>query len=234
MQKKLDWKISKKSYLKMNNKKFLFLSIILLLGLASEAFAHLPRIVDSNVVNVKDAEISQAFYGVLKGEPATYIINSNHDFILYVNILVPKSSNPNAKYSFNIFRKVDATEEAFASVDGVSQAWPEFYEEFAGDYYLKGPEFEKNVKAGQYKVFVYGNDNYGKYVLAIGKQEIFTLAETIKDIWILPKLKINFFQTSVFTLLATPLKWIFIIPLVILGALAILAVILVFKFVNFS
>lgn len=214
--------------LKMNDyKKILFLSsLILLFGLASNVSAHLPRIVDGNTVNINDAEVSQAFYGELKGESATYIINSNSDFTLYANILVPKSTNANGRYSLDIFKIVNGKEELLIFIDSASVVWTEFYEEFAGDYYLKGPEFEKTVEAGEYKIFVYGNNNSGKYVLATGKQEVFTLPETIKDIWILPKLKINFFHTSVFVLLTTPLKWIFIIPAFILSAIAVLAVFL--------
>lgn len=200
-------------------KIFLILSALIFLGIAGSASAHLPRIVKGDSVVVQNPEISQAFYSDLQGKPAEYLISSNTEFNLYINLLVPKSSNLNGRYSANIFQIKDGKEELIAFVDGGSLDWQEFWEEFGRDFYLKGPEFEKQVESGSYKIVISGNDNQGKYVLAIGKKEKFTLEEILKIYWILPQLKIYFFNTSILEFLKT--------PFVLIGAMALVILIII-------
>jgi len=191
-------------------KLFLILSVCLLLGLAQSASAHLPRIIynQSSDIQVKDPEISQAFYDQLGGNPRNYLINSAVDFNLYINFLVPATSNPNGRYSAKVFLVKDDKEgedEEIAFIDGQTDfIWQEFYEPFGRDYYFKGPEFEKTLPAGDYKITVFSYENRGKYALAIGKEEKFSALEILNVYWVLPLLKMDFFETSVLEFFLTP------------------------------
>lgn len=217
----------------MKKEIILILSIILLLGVAGGASAHLPRIVSGDSVVVQNPEVSQAFYAELQGKPAEYLINSNADFNLYINLLVPEFSNPDGRYSANIFQIKNGEEELVAFVDGgVITKWQEYWEEFGRDFYLKGPEFEKQIEAGSYRIVISGNDNHGKYVLAIGKEEKFTLEETLKVYWVLPQLKIYFFKTSIIEFLKTPFVLIGAMVLVVLLIIILIILFLINKIIK--
>ena len=92
----------------------------------------------------------------------------------------------------------------------------EYFEPFAGDYYLKGPEFKKAVPAGNYQIVVFNRENTGKYVLAVGEKEVWDLASIIPTIYALPWLKVNFFNTSAMSLLPTPMGGLYVISLLFL------------------
>jgi peptidase E len=183
----------------MKNKFYIFLSVLLFLGVAGFCFAHLPRIVYTQTgdVTIEGPENSQAFYDELTDAPKNYLISSEKDFILYLNLLVP-AINGDSRYSANIFLVKDGVEEKVAFVDGQTDfTWQEYYEEFGRDYYYKGPEFEQKLSAGNYKIEIFSYANKGKYVLAVGKNEVFPILETVKVFWTLPMLKMQFFKTSV-------------------------------------
>ena len=186
-------------------KVFLAFSIFILLGVASEASALMPRLIYSQKgdIQINSPEFSQAFYDELKGQPRNYFISSEKDFNLYLNLLVPEFANPVGKYSAEIFSIKDG-EELYVARFSEPADWQEFYEPFGRDYYLKGPELDKTFPAGKYKIEVFSKDNLGKYVLAVGKQEVFPLPESLNIFWQLPLLKINFFKTSVLQFFFTP------------------------------
>lgn len=169
---------------------------VLLIGAAAQA--HNPRIVSTNEVNVKEPEISQAFYDTLAGAPRIYHVESAQEFNLYLNLLAPKTTNPNGRYSANVYRLDGKSKNSVATLDGGKAVWTEFYEPFGGDYYYKGPEFKKRAPAGKYDIEVFSGNNAGKYVLAIGETEKFGIADSFKLAWTLPKLKTAFFGRSVF------------------------------------
>ncbi len=111
-----------------------------------------------------------------------------------------------------------------AELDAADAAWSSFYEPFAGDSYLEGPEYaagslEKSpegvlTEAGTYLVEVFNPDNRGKYVLAIGTREEFTPKDTLNTLQAIPQLKTAFFgkpMVSVF--------WNLIGSLILLGVL---------------
>ncbi|MBI3631298.1 MAG: Type 1 glutamine amidotransferase-like domain-containing protein, partial [Candidatus Staskawiczbacteria bacterium] len=79
-----------------------------------------------------------------------------------------------------------------------------FYEPFGRDYYFKGPEFEKNLPAGDYKIIVFNYENKGKYVLVVGKKEEFPLTEILNIYATQPLLKLEFFKTSILEFFLTP------------------------------
>jgi len=191
---------------------------------SSVAYAHQPQIIyyKTGDIQINNPEISQAFYDELKGTPRDYYINSDKDFELYINLLVPDPENIKGRYSADVF---DSLGQKIYSVDGSSVEWQEFYEPFGRDYYLKGPEFTKNVLAGKYKIQVYSADNQGKYVLAVGQKESFGVKSIFNVYWQLPLLKIAFFKTSVLEFFLTPFG---IGAVILFGSILILLAIIYF------
>jgi len=179
-------------------------SYISLLLIASAALAHQPVIVGKDTFTIEKPEISRAFYHELSGQPRSYFINADKAFDLYLNLLVPKNTNANGRYSARVYRLDDGKRALLANVKAESVVWQEFYEPFGGDTYVKGPEFKQNVPAGRYEIEVYSADNRGKYVLAVGEKEYFGPKEIANVYTEVPKLKSEFFGTNPLTFLATP------------------------------
>jgi hypothetical protein len=68
--------------------------ILSILCFINPVFGHQPRIgFDKgtliNPIEIEKPEVSKAYYSELTGEPEYYQINSNTDFLLYLNILAP-------------------------------------------------------------------------------------------------------------------------------------------------
>ncbi|MCK9150549.1 hypothetical protein [Methanobacterium alcaliphilum] len=184
------------------NKKWGLLGVIFLVIFLSFslAAAHQPRLVSGNSsienpVVVKNPEISQAFYGQLNGAPAYYEIKSNASFNLYVNILVP--DNPGSGEQLMSVEILNSSQERIALLDRENSAWKPYFEEFGGDNYLKGGEYNQTQPAGTYYIKVFNENNAGKYSLAIGDIESFPADESLNAIILLPLLKAQIFQVPV-------------------------------------
>ncbi len=142
----------------------IFLIVILVLPLA---LGHQPRLTfygDSNEIIVKYPEVSQTFYSILRGNPQTYMISSDSDFNLYLNLLSPAIDGADRDFSAEVY----SDNKIIARLEGKNFTWTKFYEEFGGDDYWKGPEYSERASAGNYMVKVFSDDNDGKYVLAEG------------------------------------------------------------------
>lgn len=175
------------------------LIIIIFLSI-SMVFAHQPRLASdtssiSNPIVVKNPEVSQAFYGNLNGSPAYYKIESNSSFRFYVNILVP--DNPGSGEQLMSVEILDSSGKTIALLDAKNSTWTPYFEEFGGDNYLKGPEFNQTKPAGTYYLKVFNDNNKGKYSLAIGDIETFPPGETANALILLPILKADIFQVPV-------------------------------------
>jgi len=209
----------------------LFVAIFSFFTAGSAVFAHQPDLIflKQGDVQINNPETSQAFYDELTGNPKNYFITSAKDFNLYINLLVPEIANKDGRYSANIFLVKDNIEEKIALLDGATVEWSEFYESFGRDYYLKGPELEKPLPAGKYKIEIFSTDqttmpiNTGKYVLAVGKTESYNIRSFLNIYWQIPTLKIKFFQTSVWQFFLTPFG---IIGIAIIGLFIIILAIL--------
>jgi len=204
----------------------LFITILTYLMAGSAMWAHQPNLVflQKDDVHINNPETSQSFYDELSGVSKNYFIKSNKDFNFYLNLLVPFSKNKNGRYSANVFLiKDDGSEEKITTINGLTSEWTEYYERFSRDYYMKGPETEKNFSAGEYKIEIYSLDNLGKYTLAIGNTEIYDIKSLINLYWQLPILKLKFFETSVWQLFLTPMA---IIGIGIIGLILIILTIL--------
>lgn len=177
--------------------KRLILPLIIVLLLPSLSFAHQPRLVmgmensEENPILVETPEISQAFYGELNGSPGYYKLVSEKPFVLYVNVLVPDIENFRSyRFSAVVY---DSEKNPVISINGNDFAWKRYFESFAGDWYLQGPETKKYVPAGTYYLRVFNSENIGKYSLAIGEEESFPPEEIINAIILVPEIKQKFF-----------------------------------------
>jgi len=181
-----------------NRPKTFFILSALFLCLPFIASAHNPRIVkNGEPVLVQNPEISQAFYGELKGEAQVFEIDSDKDFNLYVGVLVPKLPEANKKMSAEIYRSLESDMELITALDGTRYNWTEFYEPFGGDSYWKGPEMRQSVPAGKYIIRVFSEpESQGKYSLAIGEIESFPPKEIWNTFVTLPVLKQYFFNKN--------------------------------------
>jgi hypothetical protein len=192
--------------LKIPNTNLGLITVIFVLILASISMvsAHQPRLDTGTSVSVENPiivdnpEISQAFYGDLNGKPAYYQINSDKPFQLYLNLLVPTS--PGQGGEFISAEVTDTSGNVVMFLNGTNSTWTPYFEEFGGDYYLKGPEATLQVPAGVYNIKVFNSQNQGKYSIAIGNIESFPANEAITAIFTLPLLKEQFFGKPVFTL----------------------------------
>ena len=152
----------------MNNfTKYIFVIAVLLAFAPQFVFAHQPRIVKSNFVIINNPEVSQAFYGELKGTSTEFQIVSEKDFVLYTGILVPDIPNVKKDISVNIYMIDGTNKELVATLDGGKFDWAPYYEGFAKDNYFWGPEFKalnsskdtglvgQPMKGGDYRIVVY-------------------------------------------------------------------------------
>lgn len=199
-------------------KRALYLFLFILLT-ASTVLAHQPVIAGKGTEEIRDPEISRAFYDELAGRPRSYFINADKVFDLYLNLLVPKNTNAKGRYSARVYRLADGRRQLLADVRADSVDWVEFYEPFGGDTYVKGPEFKRNVQAGRYEIEVYGSDDRGKYALAVGEKEFFGPKEIAQVYVAVPILKSTFFGTSPLSFLVTPFGIVLIIILIFAAAI---------------
>ena len=188
--------ISKYTFMYMRRWALLIL-ILIVITCAPAAYSHQPRLVTgSDEVIVQNPEVSQAFYGELKGKPVYFKITSSRPFRLYVNILVPYSADAEPVY-VDIVR---GDGKVIGTLRGNLSTWKPYFEEFGGDYYLKGPEFNSTVEAGTYWLKVYNPGNRGKFSLAVGDIESFPPDESLKALVLLPVLKSEIFGVPVLLL----------------------------------
>jgi hypothetical protein len=169
--------------------------------------AHEPRLVlDDQLVLIKNPEVSQAFYGELKNQPAYYLIDLKKAGNLYFQILAPdlpeikKDKTVTVDYISDLGRSAAPgakVEGNFAVVDPGPSVWQSFYEEYAGDNYFAGPSVKRPAIPGYYIVKITSPDNTGKYVLVVGDKEEFSAPEMVKALITIPKLKTKFFNQPV-------------------------------------
>lgn len=174
----------------------LLLIFLLAAALAGTACAHQPRLVTGTDVTIKNPEVSQAFYGKLPGKPVYFTVSSDKPFRLYVNILVPYSVD-SRPVAVDILRD-DGT--LITTLQGNLTEWEPYFEEFGGDSYFKGPEFNRTVEPGTYRIRVRSQTNRDPYVLAVGDIESFPPAEALNALLLLPLLKSDVFGVPVLPL----------------------------------
>jgi peptidase E len=163
-------------------------------------------------IEISNTQTSQAFYDELQGSPRVYLIDSDSDFELHLEFLVPMAANDKGRYSAYVYSvKNDGVTEQAAAIDGLLTDWTQYYEPFSREYYLQGPELNQQLSAGNYKIEVFSSDlnaeqkNTGKYVLVSGKDRAYSIANFLSLYWKLPILKSQFFGTAVWQLIFSSL-----------------------------
>lgn len=182
--------------------------------------AHQPNIVykqdlSQKALEIKNPEISQAFYAELKGNPEYYIINEDSDFALYISMTVPDIEDARTDFIFTISKG----NEIISILNGSNTSWSKFHEEFANDDYLQGEEILKNVSAGEYKIKIENPDNMGKYVFVIGQKESFPFDVVWRTIYTIAQEKIYFEKNPIqayFTIISLFFFWPALIILLVL------------------
>jgi len=190
--------------------------------------AHQPRIVNGNFAEIKNPEVSQAFYGELKGTSVEFRIEPNKSFKLYVGLLVPDIPNIQKNISAEIYQLKDGKYEIIAFLDGSNFNWTPFFEDFAKDNYWWGPEYKasdsikgkelkgKLVSAGDYRIKVFSPSNSGKYVLVTGFLELFPFSEIINASIIVPRLKAQFFGYPLLVLVSSQYVWSYLLAVYVM------------------
>lgn len=180
----------------MKKDRFLFLIIsFLFLTAAIPAFAHNPRLVyDKNApisapIIISNPDISQAFYGRLKGSPEYYQINLQDKQTFYFHTLVPAVAGITKDISAEL---LSADGNLVAALEAKDSSWPAYHEKFANDNYFAGPEKTIDIEPGAYTIKISNGINEGKYVLVVGQKEYFPPKEIWETIVNLPALKIYF------------------------------------------
>jgi len=183
--------------------------------LSTSTSAHQPRIVNDNTTTtiVMSPEISKAYYGTLNGTPATYIINADKPFALYVSVLVPDLADQKKDVSAVIFKNG----EELAVLDGINFEWKKFFEPFGSDTYWQGPEYRAQVESGKYEIIVSSTNNDTKYSLAVGEIEAFDFKETLNALTLIPQLKKDYFNGSSIDFILSPFGWGLIIVMFVLA-----------------
>lgn len=156
----------------------LLLSLFFLAPLASP---HNPVIVktrnsEEQPVVVARPEVSYAYYGLMTGEPHFYLIKADRPFRLYVNILLPDPRpKEEAVLRHDLSFEIRHDGSVLHAASGRDADWRRFYEPFGRDHYYLGPEFETSAPSGAYVIKIFNSTNRGRYALAVGKKERFTL-----------------------------------------------------------
>lgn len=174
--------------------------VALSFGATAAVSAHEPRLVNDNqLVIIKNSDVSQAFYGELKGQAADFLIDLKTEQDLYLQILVPalpgiqKDKTITVEYA----KELGQAATNFMKIEPGSAVWQSFYEEYAGDNYFEGQSEKKLAEPGYYTIKVTSPDNAGKYVLVVGEKEEFPAPEMLKALITIPQLKKNFFQEPI-------------------------------------
>ena len=225
-------------------KKIIINSVItaVLLLTAPVALAHQPQLTFNQgdpesvlLTEIDHPEISKAYYGELKGKPDFYkfVLDTKQKF--YFNILLPdiEGATPNFSATLTLDNNNTNTPNEpknISTLNGLNFEWTKFYEEFAGDNYLKGPENKISLQPGKYSIEVSNPTNTGKYVLATGDIESFPLKESLRTLRELPTLKSDFFGKSPFTMFFNKIGIFLGIFVLIIAVLTTFTILLIRKF----
>jgi hypothetical protein len=179
--------------------------VVFLALLTTPALAHQPMLATEGPqtldapIEVKEPEISKAYFGQLTGRSAYYRIASDKPFRFYAGITVPKIDDCPLRTRFS-FDVLDANQKLIETADGEQFEWWPWFEDFGKKWYWVGPEIGAEFKStrelpsGTYYIRVFNADSRGRYVLAIGDVESFTPDVIVKTMIILPSINRDFWD----------------------------------------
>jgi len=154
---------------------------------------------------VGDTQISQAFYGFTTEKPVIYHFKITSLQSFFFELLTPLETNANTKL------KVELKDEKLNNVttlDGISANWIPMYEEYGGDWYLKGPGTKIQLENGTYTLNITADLPGSPYVLATGDVEKFDKAAIWHTLKTMPQLKKDFFHKPFYSnFMNKPAEW---------------------------
>jgi len=178
-------------------KNFLLFAV-LFLTLSTSVLAHQPRVTLyndlslENPIQINNPDVSQVFYGELNGQPEYYKFSLPQASNSFLGILVPSSEK-----NFTSVELIDENDMSIELLNENNYEKGVYFEDFGGDFYIKGPEIKKELPQGDYTVKIFNETNTGKYAFVIGEKESFPILESIKTLGLLPVIKIAFFNKPV-------------------------------------
>lgn len=183
-----------------------FLATFFIFFLTASASAHQPRLVynldlsSTTPLAITNANVSQAFYGQLRGQPEFFQLQFSQPLDFYFQILTPDLPDSQENISVEL-SQIEPESNGFRPLllDGSDANWVPFYEDYAGDNYWQGPDKQITLEPGTYLLRVSSPDNTGKYVLVVGQEESFPPDEALKTILNMPALK-AYFNKPVWTI----------------------------------
>jgi len=188
----------------MKKKTLVFLLMVFsVFGLIGTALAHNPRLVYSldalpeKPIIIKSPNISQAFYGRLKGWEEYYQFNLKTTASFYWQTMVPNVKGISKNIQADLIDNASA--KVIAKLDPSQSEWKPYHEKFTNDDYFSGPSSSITLEPGTYTIKIYNENNEGKYILVVGQKESFTVVEIFKTIVNLPALKVYFDQSIIYS-----------------------------------
>lgn len=166
-----------------------------------------------------DPEAPAWYFGELAGESNTYRVTEDDFFRLEMRLLVPERFGTGARYGATVFWVDEAGREPVAALTGGVDPWTEVTERYTGEKYLVGPEFRKRMAPGTYEIEVGGNDNYGRYVLALGGESETGLGSALEVVKIMPRIKEVYFGESPVTFLSSWFARVYVALSLVIGFL---------------
>lgn len=170
------------------------------------AQAHLPRMVVEHTANelmvIETPEVSQALYGELEGAPERFLLNAPQPIDLHLEVLVPAVEAVSRDVSVTLFQAEDGRkEDVIVHLGAQSSEWEPFEEKLLRQPFYRGAVYDEFLSAGEYLIEVRSADHFGKYVLAVGRQERFAAYDAWRTFWLLPELNAYFERSFVFAYL---------------------------------
>lgn len=166
-------------------------------------YGHKPRVVldidnskIGNAIQIDNINVSQAFYGKLYNNTSYYYLDEREQFNLYMDISTPYKLTKKQSDSFtiDIYKISNKDMSKIYSFNPQTLSWQYFYEEYGGDYYYQTKVTDIVLDSGQYIIKLNNPSYSGKYVLAVGKIEEFTILDSINAIYNIYLVKTKFFN----------------------------------------
>lgn len=192
-------------------------AVLLCFSVPTHARAHNPIIIETpaqnEVLPLYTPEISQALYGNLEGYPHMYEFMTPEKMTLFVEVLVPDIELARNNISGIVLRvNDDGSVTDVARLRAREASWKTFFEPFGGDSYRRGASYRGEIEPGLYRVEVSTADNIGKYVLAVGTVEDFSVGNYFSIVGKIADVKV-FMGKSSFRVIESPLVY---VPLLVL------------------
>ena len=188
-------------------------------------FARQPSSVEGNFTVIEEPLVSQAYYGDLNGATSTFRFTVDHEFGIYVSLLLPDVEGVDTDIFAKIYiQNQDGGKDEVAFLDGENFLWERHRERFVGGDYLWGPEFTgptsteeiamgAKMPAGVYIINVYSKDNDQKFALAMGNKDVFMAKTTLAVDKTPPPPRKDFFDLSFFGAFSEKMAVCLLVPL---------------------